>query len=75
MLGAEPAQYDLTAAAIRFEYRHIDEADYRTGRAAVLHGFLDREQLYFTEIGRNRFDASARSNLARELTALEGHVD
>jgi len=34
ILGAEPARYDAYAAAIRQEFIHVPEADYRAGRAA-----------------------------------------
>src|SRR6266702_1534078 len=33
ILGAEPARYDAYAAAIRQEYAHVADSDYRTGRA------------------------------------------
>src|SRR3977135_4013628 len=35
ILGAEPARYDAYAAAIRQEFIHVPEGDYRAGRARV----------------------------------------
>ena len=36
ILGAEPACYDAYAAAIRQEFIHVSDADFRAGRANVL---------------------------------------
>lgn len=71
ILGAAQARYDRYAADVRKEYVHVPEAEYRTGRSAVLKKFLQRPQLYFTELMRARFEANARENLAREIAELE----
>ena len=42
ILGAEPARYDAYAAAIRQEFIHVPEPDYRAGRAKVLGHFAAR---------------------------------
>jgi predicted metal-dependent HD superfamily phosphohydrolase len=42
--------------------------------AQVLRAFLARPQLFFTEPGRSRLEASARVNLASELAQLEGEA-
>lgn len=70
ILAARPEVYDAYAIAIRAEYAHMSDADFRSGRAAVLTHFAERDQLYFTEAGQARFDELARANLARELAAL-----
>ncbi len=36
ILGADPAAYSAYVAGVRSEYRHVDDDDWRTGRAAVL---------------------------------------
>jgi predicted metal-dependent HD superfamily phosphohydrolase len=70
ILGADPARYDAYAAAIRQEYSHRSDADYRAGRANVLRHFAARPFIYpdagFAEI----YDRQARENLARELAEL-----
>ncbi len=71
ILGAEPEVYDRYCAAIRREYHWVPEADYRTGRAAVLQTFLGRETIYRTAEFRDRYEARARANLTRESTVLE----
>ncbi len=70
ILGAEPARYDAYAAAIRQEYAHVADSDYRTGRAKVLGHFAARPFIFpdadFAEV----YDRQARDNLARELASL-----
>src|SRR5262249_59053313 len=48
ILGAEEAEYDRYARAIRAEYAWVSEGDYRAGRRRVLEGFLARPRLYRT---------------------------
>jgi predicted metal-dependent HD superfamily phosphohydrolase len=67
ILGADPAAYSTYVAGIRAEYRHVSDDDWRTGRAEVLHGFLERPTIYLTSSGRDRWEARARANLAAEL--------
>ena len=70
ILGREPAIFDRFERAIRQEYAHVVEPEYRHERAAVLAGFLRRESLYQTEYFRDRFEQQARTNLKRVLRAL-----
>jgi predicted metal-dependent HD superfamily phosphohydrolase len=70
ILGANAADFDRYEAGVRHEYRHVPDADFRLGRAAVLDRFLRREALYLSSWGRERFESQARRNLARSLTAL-----
>jgi predicted metal-dependent HD superfamily phosphohydrolase len=70
ILGAEPARYDAYAAAIRKEFAHVAERDYRAGRASVLRQFAARP-IIFPDAGfAARYDGKARENLARELASL-----
>lgn len=69
ILGAEPARYDAYAAAIRQEFTHVGDADYRAGRARVLRRFATRPVIYPDTAFAARYDQRARDNLARELTA------
>ena len=70
ILGAEPARYDAYAAAIRQEFIHVSDADYRAGRAAVLRRFAARRVIYPNAGFAARYDQRARDNLARELASL-----
>jgi predicted metal-dependent HD superfamily phosphohydrolase len=70
ILGAEPARYDAYAAAIRQEFIHVPERDYRAGRAKVLGQFAARPVIFPDAVFAARFDRQARENLARELASL-----
>ena len=69
VLAADPATYAAYAAGVRAEYAHIDEAGWRTGRAAVLRAFLERPVLFHTAAMAGR-DAAAHADLAAELATL-----
>jgi predicted metal-dependent HD superfamily phosphohydrolase len=70
ILGAEPARYDAYATAIRQEFIHISDADYRAGRAAVLRRFAARPVIYPDAGFAAKYDQRARGNQARELASL-----
>jgi len=70
ILGAEPARYDAYAAAIRQEFIHVSDADYRTGRARVLSQFAARPAIFPDPGFAARYDRQARENLAREIASL-----
>src|SRR3954469_167418 len=62
-LGAEPARYDAYSAAIRREFIHVPEADYRAGRARVLQQFAGRAVIFPDAGFAARYDRPARENL------------
>ena len=66
--GAE--RYDDYIAGVRRDYAHISDADFKSGRVAVLHDLAGREQLFHTAYGREQWEPAARANLARELAEL-----
>ena len=70
ILGAEPARYDAYAAAIRQEFIHVSDADYRTGRARVLSQFAARPAIFPDPGFAARYDRQARDNIAREIDSL-----
>jgi predicted metal-dependent HD superfamily phosphohydrolase len=70
ILGADPAAYDRYRLAVREEYAAVDDAAWRAGRAAVLSGLLARDPLYGTGVARQKWEAAASANIARELDAL-----
>ena len=70
ILGAEPARYDAYAAAIRQEFIHVPEADYRAGRARVLGHFAARPVIFPDPAFAAKYDQKARDNLAREVALL-----
>ncbi|MEV0001203.1 metal-dependent phosphohydrolase [Micromonospora sp. NPDC050980] len=70
VLAAEPADYHRYATAIRREYGHVTEPDFRAGRATVLRRLLDLPALYRLPEPRARWEDRARANLTRELGDL-----
>ena len=70
ILGSAPDVYQAYSRAIRREYRWVPALLYRRGRRQVLEGFLQREQLFFTEPMRQALETQARTNLCWELAQL-----
>lgn len=75
ILGAPGDVYRRYAAAIRTEYAHVSDADFRQGRATVLEGFLTRDRRFITDRAHALWDAQARHNLTQELATLEEGSD
>lgn len=71
ILGAPQPVFDRYEADVRTEYAHVPEPLFRAGRARILTGFLERERLYVSAWGRERFEAGARANVRRSITQLQ----
>ncbi|WP_246843103.1 hypothetical protein [Allokutzneria sp. NRRL B-24872] len=70
ILGAPQEKYDAYVRAVRAEYSHVADEQWRVGRAAVLRSLVERDVLYRTADARRRWDSFARNNMRRELAAL-----
>jgi predicted metal-dependent HD superfamily phosphohydrolase len=70
ILASGDERYDDYIAGVRRDYAHISDADFTSGRRAVLHDLAGREQLFHTAYGREHWEPAARANLARELAGL-----
>ena len=70
ILAAPPQQYAEYTAAIRREYAHVPEDDFRAGRATVLRALLELPALYRLAPLAARWEAPARANLEAELARL-----
>jgi predicted metal-dependent HD superfamily phosphohydrolase len=70
ILAAAPQAYAAYARAVRAEYAHVEDAAFRTGRAAVLRRLLDLPELYRTPFGHAHWEGPARANLGAELAEL-----
>ncbi|TDB73469.1 metal-dependent phosphohydrolase [Micromonospora sp. KC723] len=70
ILAAPPAAYDGYASAIRREYAHVPEPEFRAGRARVLESLLALPALFRLPPLAAAGEAPARANLTRELVAL-----
>ena len=70
ILGSESARYRAYAAAVRKEYGHLSDEDWRSGRETVLRALLAADPLYADPGFRAAFEAPARRNMEAELKAL-----
>ncbi|MFT3852939.1 MAG: hypothetical protein QM733_09400 [Ilumatobacteraceae bacterium] len=70
ILGSSPAEYQAYVTGVRAEYAHVDDDGWRTGRAAVLRGFLDRKAIYATATMHTDRERRARANLTAELVTI-----
>lgn len=70
ILASPAADYDRYAAAIRAEYAHVPDPDFRAGRAAVLRNLLALPALFHTPQLAEQGERAARDNLRRELAQL-----
>jgi predicted metal-dependent HD superfamily phosphohydrolase len=71
ILGSSPAEYTAYATAVRSEFAHLADTQWRTGRTAFLGAVIAAPHIFHTEAMRHRREARARANLAAELAALE----
>ena len=70
ILGAEPAAFDAYDRAIAAEYRgHVPDWLFRINRRRFLKALLAKPRIYLSADFHERYDAQARSNLRRAVTA------
>jgi predicted metal-dependent HD superfamily phosphohydrolase len=72
VLAGSPEEYAAYAAAVREEYAFVPDPVFQAARSAVLMDLRDLPALFRTPLGRERWEADARRNLATELGVLEG---
>lgn len=72
VLGGDPDLYATYAAAVRKEYEHVPDEEFRIGRIAVLERFASRYPLFHTTTARERWEQTARRNIDTELNLLRG---
>jgi predicted metal-dependent HD superfamily phosphohydrolase len=70
VLALPRAAYQRNSAAVRAEYPHVADADFRAGRARVIRQLLAAPHLFRTVTARARWEQAARENLAAELQTL-----
>ncbi|MCH8572036.1 DUF4031 domain-containing protein [Nesterenkonia sp. AY15] len=70
VLAQTPGGYARYVAAVRRDYHHVAEDDFRRGRARVLQRLLAAPSLFHTATGVQRWEPQARVNLTRELELL-----
>ncbi len=70
ILATEPARYSNYVTAVRREYAHVDDDQWRVGRSAVLRGLLDRPHLFAPALELSSWERRARANITAELATL-----
>jgi predicted metal-dependent HD superfamily phosphohydrolase len=70
ILGADEQAYAVFEANVRKEYRWVPAILFRTKRAEILESFLSRPQIYSTRPFHERYEVSARRNLAKAIETL-----
>lgn len=70
ILAANPQAYARYVDAVRAEYAHVPDDDFRRGRAQILRALLDGPALFRTPVGREHWEAGARTNVEAELRTL-----
>ena len=72
ILSAPAPEFDAYDRAIRLEYAHVGDAEYRAGRGALLRSFLARARIFLTERLYAEREAGARANIDRAIARLAG---
>jgi predicted metal-dependent HD superfamily phosphohydrolase len=70
VLASTDEAYLSYVAAVRAEYGHLSDEQFRSGRSTVLEPLLALPTLYRTAHGQSAWEAAARRNLTGELEAL-----
>jgi predicted metal-dependent HD superfamily phosphohydrolase len=70
ILGWEPDVFWRYEENIRKEYAWVSENIFRQKRIEILHGFLDRQHIYYREKYREMFEEQARTNLKQAIAKL-----
>ncbi|MEV6022378.1 hypothetical protein [Streptomyces sp. NPDC052036] len=70
ILAAPPSAYAAYTAAVREEYGFVPGDAFRAGRSAILRELLGLPRLFHTPYGQDRWEATARYNIASELEML-----
>lgn len=70
ILAAPTQRYTRYTAAIRAEYAHLPDDQFRHARAQLLRALLDGPSLFRTPRARLAWETPARANLTTELRTL-----
>jgi predicted metal-dependent HD superfamily phosphohydrolase len=72
ILGASGERFDEYERQVRQEYSWVPDVLFRSKRREILEAFLARPHIFSTDYFRSRYEAQARANLERSITALTG---
>ncbi len=69
-LGAPRDVFERESDAVRRECTHLSDAQFIAGQCRFLQSLLARPSIYTTNFFRERYEGSARQNIARQLLKL-----
>jgi pantetheine-phosphate adenylyltransferase len=70
ILGKPEKEFATYETGVREEYSFVPEEEFRAGRSRILRSFMDRPSVYYTKVFRDRYEDTARKNLARSIDRL-----
>jgi predicted metal-dependent HD superfamily phosphohydrolase len=75
ILGSPWERFSEYERQIRQEYASVPDKEFIVGRSQILDGFFRRKHIYQTDVLRDKYEKTARGNIARSLMRLRsGHV-
>jgi predicted metal-dependent HD superfamily phosphohydrolase len=75
IFASSESRYLQYSTAVRAEYAHLPEPDFRAGRARILSEYVGKPTIYRTDTARQLWEARARTNLQREIDMLLTDAD
>ncbi len=70
ILGSKKSEYNQYTQAIRQEYIWVPEAEYFAARKKVLEKFMQRKNIYFTQLMQQAKEQTARNNIKAEIEKM-----
>ena len=74
-LGADYVEYSEYSNQIRCEYIRYPDSIFYKERIKVLNTFLNRRYIFNTEYYRDKYERTARNNIAKELSKIVAFAD
>lgn len=74
ILAAGPERYAEYRTAVREEFRHLGDEEFRAGRLQVLSHLLEKDTIFHTPYARGAWERVARANLEAERLELSEGV-
>jgi predicted metal-dependent HD superfamily phosphohydrolase len=77
ILGRPWTEFVAYEEKVRDEYTYdgrVSPAQFDAGRLKFLESFVERRPIYLTDFFRDRYEQTARENVARSIAALEARV-
>ena len=71
ILGTPDSVYEEFEKNVRKEYKWVPAIIYNKKRREILHSFLNRNTIYFSEYFNNRFEDQARKNITKAIDQLK----